>query len=171
MADEKEKLVPRLRRKWPWLDHVIRANDAFGERYGNHYAAAITYFSVLSLFPLLMVGFSIVGFVLSDNHTAIDELRKGILSSAPSGLGNLFNTLVDAALDSRGGTGILGLLLAFYSGIGWMTNLRDALTAQWGQEKKKLPLVSTTLKDLASLAGLGLALVVSFGLTAVGGGV
>ena len=171
MAEKKEKLIPRLRRKYPWLDHVIRANDAFGERYGNHYAAAITYFSVLSLFPLLMVGFSVVGFVLANNQAALDKLSQSILSAAPPGLGGLFNQLVTAALASRGGTGVLGLLLALYAGIGWMSNLRDALTAQWGLEKKKLPLVSTKIKDLASLVGLGLALVVSFGLTAVGGGV
>ncbi|KAA9153709.1 inner membrane protein YhjD [Amycolatopsis acidicola] len=171
MAEEKEKLVPRLRRKHPWFDHVMRANEAFGERYGNHYAAAITYFSVLSLFPLLMVGFSIAGFVLANNEAALNELRDGIINSAPQGLGDLLSKIVDTALKSRGATGVLGLLLALYSGIGWMSNLRDALTAQWGQEKKNLPKVTTTLKDLASLAGLGLALVVSFGLSAIGGGV
>ena len=149
----------------------MRANEAFGERYGNHYAAAITYFSVLSLFPLLMVGFSVVGFVLANNQTALDKLSQSILSSAPPGLGGLFNQLITAALASRGATGILGLLLATYAGLGWMTNLRDALTAQWGQDKQKLPFVSTKLKDLVSLIGLGVALLVSFGLTAVGGGV
>jgi membrane protein len=166
---EKEKLVPRLRRKYPWLDHLIRAGDAYGERYGNHYAAAITYFSVLSLFPLLMVGFSIAGFILANNQTALNKLKDSVVSSAPEGLGDFLAAIVQAALDSRGATGAFGLLLALYSGIGWMTNLRDALTAQWGQEKKNQPLVSTTLKDVASLVGLGLALVVSFGLTAVGG--
>ncbi|GHE95649.1 inner membrane protein YhjD [Amycolatopsis deserti] len=171
MADEKEKLVPRLRRKYPWLDHLVRANEAFGERYGNHYAAAITYFSVLSLFPLLMVGFSIAGFVLANNAAALNELRDGIVSSTPAGIGDFVANIVDTALKSRGGTGVFGLLLALYSGIGWMSNLRDALTAQWGQEKKSRPLVSTTIKDLLALAGLGLALVVSFGLTAIGGGV
>ncbi|NIH82562.1 inner membrane protein YhjD [Amycolatopsis viridis] len=171
MAEEKEKLVPRLRRKYPWLDHLVRANEAFGERYGNHYAAAITYFSVLSLFPLLMVGFSIAGFVLANNTAALNELRNGIISSTPPGIGDFVTKIVDAALASRGGTGVLGLLLALYSGIGWMSNLRDALTAQWGQEKKSRPLVSTTVKDLLALGGLGLALVVSFGLTAVGGGI
>lgn len=168
---EKEKLVARLRRKYPWLDHVIRANDAFSERYGNHYAAAITYFSVLSLFPLLMIGFSVAGFILANNARALNELRAGILRSAPPGLGDLLAKIVDAALDARGATGIFGLLLALYAGLGWMTNLRDALTAQWGQERQKQPLVSTTLRDLAALGGLGLALVVSFGLTAAGSGV
>ncbi|HVV14162.1 inner membrane protein YhjD [Amycolatopsis sp.] len=171
MAEEKEKLVPKLRRKYPWFDHVMRANEAFGERYGNHYAAAITYFSVLSLFPLLMVGFSVAGFVLAGNEAALNELRDGIIRSAPSGLGDLLSTVVDSALKSRGATGILGLVLALYSGIGWMSNLRDALTAQWGQQKKSQSMIKTTLKDLVALAGLGLALVVSFGLTAVGGGV
>ncbi|TVT18876.1 inner membrane protein YhjD [Amycolatopsis rhizosphaerae] len=171
MAEAKEKLIPRLRRKHPWLDHLFRAGQAFGERYGNHYAAAITYFSVLSLFPLLLVGFSIAGFVLAGNQAALDQLRSGIVSSVPGGLSGLINDLINTAINSRGTTGILGLVLALYSGVGWMTNLRDALTAQWGQEKKKLPLISTTLKDLLALVGLGMALVLSFGLTAVGGGI
>ncbi|OQO91177.1 inner membrane protein YhjD [Saccharomonospora piscinae] len=172
MSDQRsdeDKLLPRMRRKYPWLDHVVRANDAFTERYGNHYAAAITYFSVLSLFPLLMVGFSIAGFVLAGNDAAMQQLREGIVSSAPDGLGEFLANIVDAALDSRAGIGVFGLLLALYSGLGWMTNLRDALTAQWGQEKKKLPFVSTKIKDLLSLVGLGAALALSFGLTAVGG--
>jgi len=156
---EKEKLVPRLRGKYPWFDHALRANDAFSERDGNHYAAAITYFSVLSLFPLLMVGFSVAGFLLANNETALNELSNAILRAAPPGLGDLFGSLVNAALSARGTTGILGLLLALYSGLGWMTNLRDALTAQWGQQRGKQPLISTTLKDLAALAGLGLGLI------------
>ncbi|MBK1789314.1 inner membrane protein YhjD [Prauserella cavernicola] len=168
---EKEKLLPRLRRKYPWFDHVLRANDAFTERYGDHYAAAITYFSVLSLFPLLMVGFSVAGFILAGNESALQEIRDGIINSAPEGLGSFLATIVDAALDSRAGIGVFGLLLALYSGLGWMTNLRDALTAQWGQDKKQLPFLSTKLKDLLALVGLGVALLVSFGLAAVGGGV
>jgi membrane protein len=167
---DEDKLLPRLRRKHPWLDHVIRANEAFTERFGNHYAAAITYFSVLSLVPLLMVGFSVAGFVLAGNDVAMRQLREGIVNSAPEGLGGLFTSIVQAALDSRAGAGILGLLLALYSGLGWMGNLRDALTVQWGQEKPKLPFLSTKVKDLGALAGLGVALAVSFGLTAVGSG-
>ncbi|MEC3981240.1 YhjD/YihY/BrkB family envelope integrity protein [Amycolatopsis sp. H20-H5] len=171
MSNDKEKLLPRLRRKYPWLDHVIQANDAFTERYGNHYAAAITYFSVLSVIPILMVAFTIVGYVVGGDQAVLDQITDGIKKSVPAGLNDTVSSIVTTALKSRGGIGIIGLLLALYSGIGWMSNLRDALTAQWGQEKKALPLVSTTIKDLLSLVGLGLALVVSFGLTAAGSGV
>ncbi|MFC4004483.1 inner membrane protein YhjD [Prauserella oleivorans] len=172
MAEQKadqEKLLPRLRRRHPWLDHVFRSNEAFTERYGNHYAAAITYFSVLSLFPLLMVGFSVAGFVLSNDAAALERIRDGIVTSAPEGIRGFLTEIVNAAIRSRAGIGVLGLLLAAYSGLGWMSNLRDALTAQWGQEKKQLPFLSTKIKDLLALLGLGLALGVSFGLTAIGG--
>ncbi|MBB4686298.1 inner membrane protein YhjD [Amycolatopsis jiangsuensis] len=168
---EKEKLLPRLRRKNPWLDHLIRANDSFNEHYGNHYAAAITYFSVLSVFPIFMVAFAIVGLVLGHNQAVIDQLRDGINNSVPDGLQGLVHQITDSALSSGSGIGVFGLLLALYSGVGWMANLRDALTAQWGQEKKQQPFIPTTIKDLLSLIGLGLALVVSFALTAAGSGI
>ncbi|WP_410604538.1 YhjD/YihY/BrkB family envelope integrity protein [Amycolatopsis sp. lyj-90] len=168
---DEDKLLPRLRRKYGWLDHLIRANDAFTERYGNHYAAAITYFSVLSVIPILMVAFAVIGLVVAGDQTVLNQITDGINKSVPDGLRDLVGGIVGAALKSGGGIGIFGLVLALYSGVGWMTNLRDALTAQWGQEKKQLPLVSTTIKDLLSLVGLGVALVVSFGLTAAGSGI
>ncbi|WP_414935807.1 YhjD/YihY/BrkB family envelope integrity protein [Amycolatopsis sp. cmx-11-51] len=168
---DEDKLIPRLRRKYGWLDHLIRANDAFTERYGNHYAAAITYFSVLSVIPILMVAFAVIGMVVAGDQTVLNQITDGINKSVPDGLRDLVGGIVGAALKSGGGIGVFGLVLALYSGVGWMTNLRDALTAQWGQEKQQLPLVSTTIKDLLSLVGLGLALVISFGLTAAGSGI
>ena len=166
---QEEKLLPRLRRKYPWFDHLIRAYEANTERYGKHYAAAITYFSVLSVIPILMVAFSIAGFVLAGNQAVLDQIKAGIKDSVPAGLNEVVTSILDVAVSSGGGLGAIGLVLALYSGIGWMSNLRDALTAQWGQPKPEVPIVSKTLKDLASLIGLGLALVVSFALTAIGG--
>jgi membrane protein len=168
--DKKESFLTRQRRERPWLDHLLRAQESFTEHYGNHYAAAITYFSVLSLFPLLMIAFAVAGFVLVGNDALLTEMKNGITEAVPSGLGETINSVVDEAISSRGTVGILGLLAALYSGLGWMSNLRDALTAQWGLEHKQRPFLSTTAKDLLSLFGLGLALAVSFGLSAAGSG-
>jgi membrane protein len=162
--------LAEYREKWPWLDHLIRAADAYSERYGSQFAAAITYFSVLSLIPLLMIAFAVAGFVLSAQPELLNELKNAISKAVPGSLGGTINDVVTTALNSKGTVGILGLLAALYSGIGWMSNLRDALTAQWGHERKQRPLLSTTLKDLLALIGLGVALVVSFGLTAAGTG-
>ena len=167
---DNESFLTRQRAKRPWLDHLVRAGEAFTERYGNHYAAAITYFSVLSLFPLLMIGFAVAGFVLAGNPTLLAEMKKGIADAVPAGLDTIINDLVDKSIEQRSAIGIIGLLAAVYSGLGWMSNLRDALTAQWGLEHKQRPFLKTMLSDLLSLLGLGLALAVSFGLTAVGTG-
>jgi membrane protein len=164
-------LIARLRRTNPWLDHLVRANESFSSHYGNHYAAAITYFSVLSLIPILMVAFAIAGIVLAGNTHLLGELQNGITKSTPGALGDTLKDVVDEAISARGTVGIFGLVIALYSGIGWMSNLRDALTAQWGQERGNLPLLKTMLSDLVSLIGLGIALVVSFAITIAGSGI
>jgi len=46
-----------------------------------------------------------------------------------------------------------------------MTNLRDALSAQWGHVPTPPPIVKRVLFDLLALLGLGLALAVTFALT------
>lgn len=159
-----------MRRRFRWLDHLIRAGGRYEERYGTHYAAAVTYFSVLSLVPMLMIGFAIAGFVLSSQPLLLADLKGGIAEAVPGRLGDTVNDIVEQAIMSKGTVGIFGLLGAVYSGLGWMGNLRDALTAQWGQARGDLPILKTAFKDFLALLGLGLALLVSFGLTAVGSG-
>ncbi|UVS82023.1 MULTISPECIES: inner membrane protein YhjD [Actinokineospora] len=169
MTDEKESLVARLRRR-PWIDHLFRANEAFTDRYGNHFAASITYFSVLSLFPLLLISFAVLGFVLAGQPDLLRSLQESITSAAPENLRGLLTDLVKAAVEERGRVGIIGLLTAAYTGLGWMSNLRDALTAQWGQKHEDRPFLKGRLMDLLALLGLGVAIALSFGLSAAGSG-
>jgi membrane protein len=117
-----------------------------------------------------MIAFAVAGFELAGNDALLTEMKDGITEAVPSGLGKTINKVVDEAIDSRGAVGVIGLLAALYSGLGWMSNLRDALTAQWGLEYRQRPFLMTTVKDLLALFGLGLALAVSFGLSAAGSG-
>ncbi|MGQ0838277.1 inner membrane protein YhjD [Actinokineospora sp.] len=167
---ETESKIARLRRRRPGIDHLIRAFDAFTERYGNHFAASITYFSVLSLFPLLLIGFAVLGFVLAGQPETLESLRNSITSAAPGNLRDLLNDLVNTAVEERGKVGVIGLIAALYTGLGWMSNLRDALTAQWGQKFEQQPFLRGLAVDLLALLGLGAALAVSFGLSTVGTG-
>jgi membrane protein len=165
-----ESRIAKLRKAHPWLDHLFRANESYTAHYGNHYAAAITYFSVLSLIPILMVAFAIAGAILAGDPQLLNQLETSIATSVPGQLGDTLNDVVKAAVAARTTVGVVGLIVALYSGIGWMSNLRDALTAQWGQERGDLPLIRTLLSDLLSLIGLGIALLVSFAITIAGTG-
>ncbi len=151
----------------PWLDHLVRAGGSYQRQRGDYYAAGITYFTVLSLFPLLMVAFAVGGFVLSHNPHLLSEMQGKIVENIPGSLGGQVNDLVDQAVKSRTGVGVIGLVGAFYAGLGWMANLRAALTEQWEQQAPQGNWFRTKLSDVLALLGLGVALVISFGMSAL----
>lgn len=162
--------IDRLRARHGWLDHLILAGQRYRASHGDHYAAAITYFSVLAVVPLLMIAFAVVGFVLAAHPALIDALKTEIAASVPGQLGKTINEVVDQAIESRTAVGVIGLLGSAYSGLSWMGNLREALTAQWSQVRDRAGLVRVKAGDAFALLGLGLALLVSFALTAAGSG-
>jgi membrane protein len=170
VQQDKPSFVQRTRGKYPWLDHVVRAAQRYQNNHGDHYAAAIAYFSVLALFPLMMIAFSVLGFVLFRNPELIGTLKGKIVDAAPVGLDKVLGQVVDTAVEQRTAVGVIGLVGAAYSGLGWIANLREALTAQWEQVHKTGSFARTKAVDAFALLGLGVALVVSLGLTAVGTG-
>ncbi|MEV0687840.1 inner membrane protein YhjD [Nocardia sp. NPDC050378] len=151
----------------PWLDHLVRAGGRFQRQRGDYFAAGITYFTVLSLFPLLMVAFSIAGFILVGQPDLLNELQAKVIEKVPGSFGEQINDLIKQAIDSRGTVGVLGLLTGLYTGLGWIANLRAALTEQWESQTPDKPWWREKLSDLGALLGLFLALVVSLGLSTV----
>jgi membrane protein len=158
-----------LRERHEWLDHLVRAGGRYTERHGDHYAAAITYFSVLAMFPLLMVGFAGAALFLRRNQEILILIRSKITAAAPGGLSETLNDVIASAISSAGTVGVVGLAVALYSGLGWMSNLREALSEQWGQREPAPKLLRKLLVDLLALLGLGFALLVSFAVAAAGG--
>ncbi|NLE81992.1 MAG: inner membrane protein YhjD [Rhodococcus sp.] len=174
MADESGEKKPgfldRQRAAHPWLDHLVDTGMRYQERKGDYYAAGITYFTVLALVPILMVAFSIVGFVLAGRPDVIDDIQNAIAENIPGELGSTVQDLIDSAINSRGAVGVIGLLTASYAGLGWMANLRDGLTAMWDHPRDKGNFLISKLRDAVALLGLGLAMIVSFGLSALSSG-
>jgi membrane protein len=164
-------LLTRLRSRHAWLDHLVRAGERYTETHGIHYAAAITYFSVLALVPLLMVAFASVALVLQSNPDLLAQLKAEIGKALPANLHQTLSTVIDQAITSATTVGVIGLSFALVAGLGWMTNFRDALSVQWGHgQKPPTPYLRRLGGDLASLIGLGLAIALSYGLTAVTSG-
>ena len=53
----------RLRTRWPWFDVTMAVQDRYNELEGSMVAAAVTLSIFISLFPALLVGTAIVGFI------------------------------------------------------------------------------------------------------------
>ncbi|HEV7472154.1 MAG TPA: inner membrane protein YhjD [Pseudonocardia sp.] len=169
-ADQRDEptALQKARAKYPWLDHLVRAGERYTDRHGDHYAAAITYFSVLALVPILMVAFAIAGFILRSQPALLQQLQASIGKQVPGQLGQTVNDVINQAIAQAGAVGVFGLIGALYSGIGWMSNLREALSEQWAQPPETPNVIKRLLFDLLALVGLGLALVASFGVSAAG---
>lgn len=158
----------RARARHRWLDHIARATNRYIERGGYHYVASITYFSLLSLVPLLMVASSVGGFVLASQPHLLDTLVHAIVSTLPGGLGDKATDLLTGFVEQRTSVGLFGLAIGLYSGWNWMNAVRDSLTALWGQNRSDQPLLRLIAVDLLALLGLSAALVVSFTITISG---
>lgn len=168
------RLITRIK-SFPVVAHLLRAAERFNDRMGSQFGAAITYFSFLSLIPVLMVSFAAAGFVLASNPELLAGLINKIVTnvSDPDLAKTLENT-VNTAIRQRTTVGLTGLLVALYSGISWMGNLREAVRAQIRDVWERNPadqekIYFKYLKDLISLTGLILALLFTVALTSVAG--
>lgn len=160
-------VLDRLRARFPWFDHAMRAQGRYNDSKGDFYAAGITYFTIFALFPLLMVGFAAAGFVLFSQPDLLAAAQDKIKSSVSGDLGDQLVTLMDSAIDSRTSVGVIGLATAAWAGLGWMNNLREALSEMWVQRQEAKGFVTTKLSDLLALVSTFGALVVTIALTAL----
>jgi hypothetical protein len=148
----KSGFLDRLRSRYSWLDHVMRANDRYNDCDGNFYAAGITYYTVFALFPVLMVGFAVGGFVLSRRPDLLADIDRRIRASVSPEFGQQLIDLIDSAINSRATVGIIGLTTAAWAGLGWMESLRKALSQMWHQYGKPAGFVH--LDDRAATVGV-----------------
>ncbi len=167
--------VEKVERR-PAVAHLLRAFERFNERMGNQFGAAITYFSFLSMIPVLMVSFAVAGFVLASHPTLLQDIFNKILQSVSDPtLAKTLSSSINAAVEQRTTVGIVGFAVALYSGVNWMGYLREAIRAQFrddwerGAEDDKEKFWVKYLRDFISLIGLLVALVITMSITSVAG--
>ncbi len=69
-----EKVASTVRRTRPFVDHVVRAYSRYQADGGDRLAATVTYFGFLSFFPLVVLAFSVAGFVVDAYPDAKQQL-------------------------------------------------------------------------------------------------
>lgn len=172
---DKAKDAFQLIQQQPVIAHLLRATERFNDRLGNQFGAAITYFSFLSMIPILMLSFAAAGFFLVSNPTLLQDIFNKILQnvSDPT-LATTLKSTIRTAVEQRTTVGIVGLFVALYSGINWMGNLREAIRAQsrdvWErkpQDEEKIWM--KYFRDFISLIGLLVALVITLSITSAAG--
>ncbi len=156
----------------PQVAHLLRMQERFTARLGNQFAAAITYFSVLSIVPVLMFAFSLLGMVLTvfrpDLMADVRSLITTQFQNNP--IGTQILSIMENALSNWAAIGIIALLIFAYSGATWVANLKSAIRAQmrpdFSEAEKKSNIVVETLTNLGILVALLVTILVMFSVAA-----
>jgi len=155
---EAEKgFADRLGDRLPWLQPILAVKNRYGELGGDKLAAAFTFQAFLSLFPLVLVGIAVVGYVAAGSH--VDFAGRLINQLGLSGqTAQMLRDTIAAAQRSRQAASVLGLLGLLYSGLGLVGALQYSYNAVWQVNERGL-------KDKA----IGIAWLVGAAVLFVGG--
>jgi membrane protein len=115
-----------------WLAVLRRSVREFRDDNVTDWAAALTYYGVLALFPGLLVGVSVLG-LLGDS--AARSLLDNVGQIAPGEVRSFLRTVIDNAQRQQGTAGVaavVGILLALWSASGYVGAFMRASNAIYG---------------------------------------
>jgi membrane protein len=165
----KPGILDRLRARFDWLDHLVRAYHRFDDRNGGFFAAGLTYYTIFALFPLLMVGFAVFGFVLARRPQLLNTIDDYIRAQVSGPWGQQLLDLINSAIDARTSVGLIGLVTAAWGGLGWISHLRQALTEMWWEHRIDSPgFLRNKASDLLAMLGTFAVMLATVALTALG---
>jgi membrane protein len=127
-------------------------------------AAALTYFGVFSLFPLLLVLMALAGFALQSNEAAREQILSLIVGLLPEGQQEL-RKVVQGVIDAKGTATLIGLASLLWAALGWFQVIDDNINAIWGVSTPRA-FVKGKLFALAMVGALGAVAGLSFLATA-----
>ena len=121
-------------------------------------SAAIAYYVILSVFPLLLGLISVLGFFLP--YASVREAVSDILRQVLPGSSELVQQTIDNVIGMRGTAGIASLLLLIWSGSNLFGTIGRALNRAWNVRTPRHPVV-LKLRDFAMVIGTGILFLLS----------
>ncbi|HEV2875259.1 MAG TPA: YihY/virulence factor BrkB family protein [Thermoleophilaceae bacterium] len=112
-----------------WFGVLKRTGKEFSEDNLTDWAAALTYYAVLSIFPALIVLVSILGLI---GESATQPLIDNLGSVAPGPAQDIFTSAIENLQGSQGAAGvffIIGILAAIWAASGYIAAFMRASNA------------------------------------------
>jgi YihY family inner membrane protein len=138
----------------------------FVDDQGNYLAATITYYAFIAIFPLLLLGSSILGFFLQSDPGLASRILSSALANFP---------IVGDQLGRPGGLKgsvagvVVGALAALYGSLGLGQSLQNANNVAWAVPRNRRPNpITLRLRSLLVLATTGGAIIAITTLSTLG---
>ena len=150
----------RVQQRHRWLAVPMAVVKKFSDDEAGGLAALIAYYGFFSLFPLLLVLFTVLAYVLHGNPTAQRSISDSVLAQFPI-IGNDLHKNIHA-LHGHVISLVIGSVVSLLAGLGVTLATQKAFDRVWAVPHKDRPdFIHSRLRGLGLLAALGLLFIVS----------
>ena len=138
----------------------------FGEDKAPRLGAALAYYTVFSIAPLLLIAIAIAGMVFGQ-EAARDEIARQLSGLLGGRTAKIVDEMVQAAAKPKAGVAatVVGIITLFLGASGVFMQLKDALNTIWNVQAKKARGIAGFLRErflsMAMVCGIGFLLLVS----------
>ena len=161
------RYVDAYQRQNAWLGFPMAIAKKFGEDQAGYLAALVAYYGFFSLFPLLLVLVTALGFVLARNPRLQQEILHSVLAKFPI-IGN------QISVHSLRGSGIglaIGVVLTLLAGLAVVQALQYGMDQLWRVPmNERSNFLMARLRAVLMLAILGVATLGSIAVSGLNGG-
>lgn len=151
--------IDAFQRRYRWAAVPVAVGYKFIDDEGVYLVAVLSYYGFVSLFPLLLLAVTILGFVLRDDPAAQQAVLSSALRNIPV-IGDQLRENVDSLDGSVTALGV-GLLVALYGALGVTHAAQHTLNRVWAVPKAARPSVQSAYGRgllMIVLAGTGIFL-------------
>jgi YihY family inner membrane protein len=156
--------IDAYQRRHRWVGFPLAVLYKFGDDQGPYLTALITYYGFLSLFPLLLLMVTVLGYVLQGDP----ELQARVVSSTIAELPVIGSQLRDnvQALKGSGVALAIGILGTLYGCLGLAGATQNAFNRAWAVPRNERPNpIALRGRSLLLLLVLGVGVIVTTGLS------
>lgn len=165
---ERYSAFDRFQQRHPWLGFPLAVLQKYSDDQGGYLAATIAYYGFFSIFPLLLVLTTVLGFLMRGQR----DFEQSIVDSALAQFPVIGPELSAGSLQTSALALGLGLAAALWAGIGVFLAAENAMNHLWGVPFKRRPnplrARGRALLLLLLLGGGTLAATILAGLATVG---
>jgi membrane protein len=147
-----------------WFRVTESTAEGFLKDQVPDHAAAMTYYGIFSLFPLILFFLSIAGMVVQNNTAVRDQVIALITNLLPQGQNEL-QKVISGVIEAKKAAAGIGILALLWSASGWFSVIDSNINRVWGVTKSR-SFIKGKLFAIAMVLTIGGVAVVSWAATA-----
>lgn len=162
-----DRRVLTLRDRWAIADITVETFDGFRRHQTARNAAALAYYGFFTLFPLIMVGTTILGMVIEDDPELVERIIDGAVGQIPV-VGDQLET--EGQITGSWWALIVGITVALWGSLRAFVGIQTALDDCWEIDiddrvnaavKRAKALIGVFVIGVGQVVGVVLAAIVS----------